>query len=92
MLVGQLAGQLRHSHGRAGGGELGGYPQRQRQPGALPGQHRRRVGLDLGAVADQGPQQRHGVLLRQGIQVQAPRTVPGHQSGEGVPAGHQHQA
>jgi hypothetical protein len=56
LLVGQLTGQLGEGGGGAGDGELGGYPQRQRQPRAPLRQHLRRQGIGVQPVADQRPQ------------------------------------
>ena len=92
LLVGQLAGQVGQRHGRAGGGQLGGHPQRQRQPAALGGQLRGRVRFGVHPCADQRPQQADRVRRRQQVQVQAGGAVPGHQPGQRIAAGHHHRA
>ena len=58
LLIGQLARQVGQRARRAGGGQLGGHPQRQRQPAALLGQRRGGPGVGVDPRADQRPQQR----------------------------------
>jgi hypothetical protein len=81
LLIGQPGGQLGERYGRAAHGELGGYPQGQRQAAALSRQRGGRVRLIIDPPADQRPQQANRVLQRQQVQVQAGRPVPGDQPG-----------
>jgi hypothetical protein len=90
--AGQFCGQVVQGDGRAGDGQLGGYPQRQRQPRALVCQGRGRGRVGAGSRADQCPQQRDRVIREEQVQVQAGGAVPGHQAREGVAAGHDHHA
>jgi hypothetical protein len=72
--------------------ELGGDPQRQRQPAALGGQRLRCTGVCLGPLADQCPQQADRVSGRQEVKVQSHGTVPSHKSSQRIPAGHDRHA
>ena len=91
-LVPELGDQVRQARRGPGDGQLGGDPQRQRQPGAAF--HERHGGYRLGGdpAADQGPQQVQRLRGGQPGQVDPPGAVPGHQPGQAVPAGHQGQA
>jgi hypothetical protein len=55
--VRQLAGQVGQRGATAGGGQLGGDPQRQRQPAALVGQPGRRIRVVRHPAADQAAEQ-----------------------------------
>ena len=91
-LILQFAHQVGESPGRVHGGEFGGHTQRQRQPGALRGQRRGGLGVGVNPAADQPAQQADRIRHRQQVQVQALRTIPGHQAGQRVAAGHQRHA
>ena len=90
LLVGQLVDQVGQRRGALRGGQLGGHPQCQWQPGALLREPAGRLRLRLDPPADQLPKQREGVGNRQHVQLQPPCAVHGHQPGQAVAAGHDH--
>ena len=90
-------GELGHLGGDALLGmqrEVGGRdPQRQRQHPAQPGQLAGRVGLGIDPAPAEHPAEQH-VRLRRGERVECDvhGAVPGDQTPEPVPAGHDHDA
>ena len=92
LLVGQLRDEVGERDIRAGGGQLGGDSQCQRQPAALASQRRGRVGIIADLRADQLAQQAHRLHGRQQVQFQPGGAVAGHQPGQRITAGHHHRA
>ena len=92
LLILQLARQVGERAGRVHSGDLGGHPQRQRQPRAPRGQLRGGAGSGVNPAADQRAQQADRIRHRQQVQVQPLRTVSGHQAGQRIAAGHQRHA
>jgi hypothetical protein len=90
--VGQLLDQGGQRHTGPGGGQLGGQPQRQRQPGALRGERVGGSGVRFRPGADEGPQQRPRLRAGEQVELQPVRAVPGDEADQRVPARHQHQA
>ena len=89
-LLGQFGDQPGQRRRGPGGGQLGGDPQRQRQPPALACEQVDRVRLGVRAGADQVAQQGDGVRGRQQVQLEPAGAVQGDQPGKAVPAGHEH--
>ena len=87
LLVSKLGHQVRQGCLRARGGQLGGHPQRERQPGTLPGQLGGSGRVGAGPGPDEVPQQAHGIVQRQEMDLEAGRPVPGDQAGQRVTAG-----
>jgi hypothetical protein len=86
------AGAIRCARASASSACRACYPQRQRQPAALGGQHGRRARLGVDSRPDQRPQQRYRVGAGQRVQSQPGRAVPGRQPGQRIAAGDQHRA
>ncbi len=93
LLVGELRGQVAQRRRGLRDGSLGGDPQGERQPGAAVHQRARRcrIGIDP-VLADQRAEQVQRVRFGQHVQVDPLRSVPGHEPGQEVPAGHQDEA
>lgn len=72
--------------------QLGGHPQRQRQPGASSHQKGSRDRFGPDPVPDEPAQQCKSVLGRQQVQVHPPRAVQGDQTGQRVTTGDQDEA
>ena len=90
--VAELGHQPGEGGARSPGGQFGGDPQRQWQPGAPVGQGDGGLRFGVHPGPDQPAEQLDGFRFGQQVEVDPHGAVPGHQCGQRLPAGDQHQA